>query len=49
MLIILWGMEAIKKFTALFEPAIILIMGILIGTLILSMLLAISSLNEVAM
>ena len=41
--------EAIKKFTALFEPAIILIMGILIGTLILSMLLAISSLNEVAM
>lgn len=41
--------EAIKRFTAFFEPAIILIMGILIGTLILSMLLAISSLNEVAM
>ena len=41
--------EAIKKFTALFEPLIILIMGILIGTLILSMLLAISSLNDVAM
>jgi len=41
--------EAIKRFTAFFEPAIILVMGILIGTLILSMLLAISSLNEVAM
>ncbi len=41
--------EAIKKFTALFEPAIILVMGVMIGTLILSMLLAISSLNDVAM
>lgn len=41
--------EAIKRFTAFFEPAIILVMGILIGTLILSMLLAISSLNDVAM
>lgn len=40
--------EAIKKFTALFEPAIILVMGIMIGTLIISMLLAISSLNDVA-
>ncbi|BDC50993.1 type II secretion system protein F [Bryobacterales bacterium F-183] len=41
--------EAIKRFTAFFEPAIILIMGVLLGTLILSMLMAISSLNEVAM
>ena len=41
--------EAIKKFTALFEPAIILVMGIMIGTLIISMLLAISSLNDIAM
>lgn len=40
--------EAIKKFTALFEPVIILVMGIMIGTLVLSMLLAIASINDVA-
>jgi general secretion pathway protein F len=40
--------DAIKKFTALFEPVIILVMGIMIGTLILSMLLAIASINDVA-
>ena len=40
--------EAIKKFTSLFEPVIILVMGIMIGTLILSMLLAIASINDVA-
>jgi general secretion pathway protein F len=39
---------AIKRFTALFEPVIILVMGIIVGTLILSMLLAITSINEVA-
>jgi general secretion pathway protein F len=39
---------AIKRFTALFEPLIILTMGILVGALILSMLLAITSINEVA-
>ncbi len=39
---------AIKRFTALFEPLVILIMGILVGVLILSMLLAITSINEVA-
>jgi len=39
---------AIKRFTALFEPVIILVMGVLVGTLILSMLLAITSINEVA-
>ncbi len=39
---------AIKRFTALFEPMIILVMGVLVGTLILSMLLAITSINEVA-
>lgn len=39
---------AIKRFTSLFEPAIILIMGIMVGALILSMLLAITSINEVA-
>ena len=39
--------SAIKRFTALFEPLIILVMGIVIGALILSMLLAITSINEV--
>lgn len=39
--------SAIRRFTSLFEPLIILIMGILIGALILSMLLAITSINEV--
>jgi len=39
---------AIRRFTALFEPLVILIMGIFIGALILSMLLAITSVNEVA-
>ncbi|MBM3773599.1 MAG: type II secretion system F family protein [Acidobacteria bacterium] len=38
---------AIKRFTSLFEPLVILVMGILVGTLILSMLLAITSINEV--
>lgn len=39
---------AIKRFTALFEPMVILVMGVFIGALILSMLLAITSINEVA-
>jgi general secretion pathway protein F len=39
---------AIKRFTSLFEPLIILVMGVMVGVLILSMLLAITSLNEVA-
>ncbi|HEY1756292.1 MAG TPA: type II secretion system F family protein [Bryobacteraceae bacterium] len=38
---------AIRRFTSLFEPMIILTMGILIGSLILSLLLAISSINDV--
>jgi general secretion pathway protein F len=38
---------AIKRFTAIFEPVVILVMGILIGSLILSMLLAITSINDV--
>ena len=38
---------AIKRFTNIFEPLIILIMGILVGSLILSMLLAITSINDV--
>jgi general secretion pathway protein F len=40
--------DAIKRFTSLFEPVIILVMGIMIGTLVLSMLLAIASINDVA-
>ena len=39
---------AVKRFTALFEPLVILVMGIMVGALILSMLLAITSINEVA-
>jgi general secretion pathway protein F len=39
---------AIRRFTALFEPLVILVMGIVVGALILSMLLAITSMNEVA-
>jgi len=39
---------AIRRFTALFEPLIILVMGLVVGALILSMLLAITSINEVA-
>ncbi len=40
--------NAIKRFTSLFEPLIILMMGIMVGSLILSMLLAITSINDVA-
>ena len=39
---------AIRRFTSLFEPVVILVMGIMVGALILSMLLAITSMNEVA-
>jgi general secretion pathway protein F len=39
---------AIKRFTSLFEPLVILVMGIIVGALILSMLLAITSINDVA-
>lgn len=40
---------AIKRFTSLFEPMVILVMGLIVGALILSMLLAITSINDVAM
>ncbi len=40
---------AIKRFTSLFEPLIILFMGVVIGSLILSLMLAITSLNDVVM
>ena len=39
---------AIRRFTSLFEPLIILVMGLMVGTLVLSMMLAITSLNDVA-
>ncbi len=41
--------SSIKRLTTLFEPLIILIMGIMVGALVLSMLLAITSINEVAL
>jgi general secretion pathway protein F len=40
---------AIKRFTSLFEPLIILFMGVVIGSLILSLMMAITSLNDVGM
>lgn len=39
---------SVKRFTSLFEPLIIVVMGIVVGALILSMLMAITSINEVA-
>jgi general secretion pathway protein F len=38
---------AIRRFTSVFEPVVILVMGIVVGSLILSMLLAITSINDV--
>jgi len=40
---------AIRRFTSLFEPLIILTMGIIVGSLILSILVAIVSVNDIAM
>jgi general secretion pathway protein F len=40
--------DSIKRFTAIFEPMVILVMGVMVGALILSMLLAITSINDVA-
>jgi general secretion pathway protein F len=39
---------SIKRFTAIFEPLVILIMGVIVGALVLSMLIAITSINDVA-
>lgn len=41
--------RTIKSFTSLFEPLVILLMGLIIGAMVVSMLLAIFSINEVAM
>ena len=39
---------SVKALTSVFEPAIILVMGIIIGTVVLSMLTAIFSINDIA-
>lgn len=38
---------SIRRFTSIFEPVVILVMGIVVGSLILSMLVAITSINDV--
>jgi len=40
---------SIRRFTSLFEPIVILVMGLVVGSLILSILLAIVGMNDVAM
>ena len=40
---------SVKALTSIFEPVIILVMGVLIGALVLSMLMAIFSINEIAL
>jgi general secretion pathway protein F len=39
---------ALKRFISLLEPAIILLMGSLVGFIVISMLLAIFSINEIS-
>jgi general secretion pathway protein F len=39
---------SIKRFTAIFEPVVILVMGVIVGGFILSILVAITSINDVA-
>jgi general secretion pathway protein F len=39
---------AIRRFTSLFEPLIILVMGLVVGSLIMSLMLAITSINDIA-
>ena len=39
---------AVKRFAAVFEPIVILVMGVMVGGLILSMMLAITSINDAA-
>jgi general secretion pathway protein F len=40
--------SSIKRFTSIFEPLVILIMGLIVGALVLSILVAITSINDVA-
>jgi general secretion pathway protein F len=39
---------SIKRFTAIFEPVVILVMGVIVGGFILSILVAITSINDVS-
>jgi general secretion pathway protein F len=39
----------IKRFTAIFEPLVILVMGLIVGSLVLSILVAITSINDIAL
>jgi type II secretory pathway component PulF len=39
--------SALKNLIALFEPMMIVIMGVIVGTIVVSMLLAITSINDV--
>jgi len=41
--------NGIKKLIAFFEPALILLMGIIVGTIVVSMLMAIFSINDIQM
>jgi general secretion pathway protein F len=41
--------SAVRRFTSLFEPLVILVMGIMVGALILSLLMAITGINDVVM
>jgi general secretion pathway protein F len=41
--------NSIKNLIAFFEPALILVMGIIIGTIVVSMLVAVFSINDVPM
>jgi general secretion pathway protein F len=40
---------SIKRFTAIFEPVVILVMAVIVGALVLSMLIAITSINDIAL
>jgi general secretion pathway protein F len=40
---------AIRRFTSIFEPLVILIMGAMVGSLVLSILVAITSINDIAL
>jgi len=39
--------NGIKNLIAFFEPALILLMGVVIGTIVVSMLIAIFSINDI--
>jgi general secretion pathway protein F len=41
--------SAIRRFTSLFEPLVILVMGVMVGALIVSLLMAITGINDVVM